>query len=212
MGTIRRTDPDRAHLTAKAKTPVDAADPTQKPLLEAGLDTLAFDADLGATWTEASRSFALDPVTVEIGGIAKASAHLALANVPRGVFAPDPQQVAAMTARIEAGPLDITLQDTGGVDMLVEQEARKKNISADDARRAIVASIKASIAATTSGNPDAVAILDALAHFVESPKGTLTVRLTPRAKAPLLQLIQLAKTQPLDALAQFQVEISPAPR
>jgi hypothetical protein len=68
--------PTQAHLVAKMVTPVDANDPTQKPLLDAGLDKLAVDFDLGAAWTEASGSFAVAPATIELGNLLKASASL----------------------------------------------------------------------------------------------------------------------------------------
>ena len=121
-----------------------------------------------------------------------------------------------MAAQIEAGTLDFTLRDAGGVGLLVAQYARTHGVSADDAKRAMVDAIKASSAPATTtnpvaANPDAAAITEALARFVDDPKGTLTIRLTPRAKAPALQLIQLVKTQPLDALAQFRVEVSTGP-
>ena len=205
--------PTKAHLIAKMTTPVDATDPTQKPLVAAGLDTLAIDGDLGAAWTETAKSFALDPVTIDIAGVAKASARVLLANVPRGVFSPNVQQAAAMAAQIEAGTLEVTLRDTGGVDLFVKQYARTQNVSADDARRAISDKIKASSASPTNStaNPDAVAIVDALARFVETPRQTLTLKLTPRAHVPALQLVQLLKTQPVDALAQFQVEVATGP-
>ena len=208
--------PTKAHLAARMASPVDAADPTQRSLVALGLNTLALDVDFGVAWTPASGDFVLDPVTVNIGGLANVSAHAALANVPRTAFSLNPQQAAAMAAQIQAGTLDVTLRDAGGVGLWVAQYARTHNVSADDAKRAIVEAIKASSAPTTTtnpaaANPDATAITEALARFVDDPRGTLTIRLTPRAKAPALQLIQLVKTQPLDALAQFRVEVSTGP-
>src|SRR5262249_6860630 len=43
--------PTQAHLAAKMAAPVDATDPAQRPLLDAGVDRLALDLDLGAAWT-----------------------------------------------------------------------------------------------------------------------------------------------------------------
>ena len=51
-------------------------------------NTTVIDADLGAAWTEASRSFALEPATLELGSLLNASARVSLANVPRQVFSP----------------------------------------------------------------------------------------------------------------------------
>jgi hypothetical protein len=208
--------PTRVHLNARMAGPVDANDPTQKALVALGLTTLALDVDFGVSWTPASGAFVLDPVTVNIGGLANVSAHAALANVPRTAFSLNPQLAATMAAQIQAGTLDVTLRDAGGVGLLVAQYARTHGVSADDAKHAMVEAIKASSAPTATTNPaavnpDATAITEALARFVDDPRGTLTIRLTPRAKAPALQLIQLVKTQPLDALAQFHVEVSTGP-
>jgi hypothetical protein len=199
--------PTRARLTAKMTIPVDATDPELKSFVTAGLDMAAIDFDLGGAWTEASHTFALDPVTLELGGVLKASARLSLANVPRGVFSLDPAQSAAMAAEIEAGPIELTVRDIGGVDLVVARNARTQNVSREAARRAIVENIDTR-AKTATASPDALAVADALAHFIENPQGTLIIKLTPLGRVPALQLIQLMETDPLVALAQFQVEVS----
>ena len=43
-----------------------------------------------------------------------------------------------------------------------------------------------------------MAIVEALARFIENPNGTLTLKLTPRGKVPVMPLIQALKTDPLD--------------
>ena len=55
---------------------------------------------------------------------------------------------------------------------------------------------------------NAMAIAGALTRFIESPRGTLTVKLTPKGKVPAMSLIEAIKTNPLTALARFQVEAS----
>jgi hypothetical protein len=199
--------PSRARLTAKLTAPIDGTD-ALKPLVAAGMDTAAIDFDLGAAWTEASRTFVLDPVTVELGGLLKASARVSFANVPRGVFSLNPQQATAMAAQIEAATIELALRDIGGVEVAVAQYARTQNVTRDTARRTIVENIKASNATTTTPNPDAAAIVGALADFIETPRGTLTLKLTPRGKVPAMQLIQAMRTDPFAALAQFQVDAS----
>jgi hypothetical protein len=135
--------PSMAHLTAKVSGPVDATDPSQTALVAAGIDTLAFNIDLDAAWTEASRTFALDLGTAEVGGLLKASARIALANVPREVFSVNPVQAATVAAQIEAGTMEIMLRDIGGVDLAVAQYDRIQNVRPDEARRAIVDNIRA---------------------------------------------------------------------
>jgi hypothetical protein len=161
--------PSKLRLALKMAAPLDASDPGQMVLVAAGLDKAAIDLDLGAAWTEASRAFALEPVTLDLGGIAKASARVSLANVPRGVFSPNAVQAAAMAGQIEAGTIELTLRDTGGIDLAVAQQARAQNISRDAARRALVEGIRSSSEQAAAANPDAVATVEALARFCREP-------------------------------------------
>jgi len=200
--------PSKARLIAKMTAPIDVADPALKPLVAAGINSAAINVDFGAAWTEGARTFALEPVKLELGGVLAASARVSLANVPREVFSTNPLQAAVMAAQIEAGTVEITLRDIGGVDLLVAQFARTQNLDPAAARRAVIESIKANGAAMARTNPDANAIADALVAFVENPRGTLTVKLTPRGKVPAMQLVPALQSNPLAALAWFQVEAS----
>jgi hypothetical protein len=200
--------PSKARLTAKLTMPVDAADPSMKALVAAGLDTLAADGDIGAEWTEAARSFVVDVPKLEIGGLVKASARIALANVPRQVFSANAVQAIGAAAQIEAGALELTFRDTGAVDLAITQFARSQNISRDAARRAILDSIEVDRQAIGGASAEVGTVFAALSRFVETPGQTLIIKLTPRAKVPALQLVQLLKTDQLIALAQFRIEAS----
>jgi hypothetical protein len=200
--------PTQAHLVAKMAAPVDATDPELQPLLAAGLNRLAIDLDLGAAWTETSESFALSPATVDIGNLLKASAGISLAHVPRGVFSLNPTQAMGVAPEIEAGTLELNLHDAGALDLLVAQYAGAHNQSRDAARAAIIDNIKANGEQIASANPDGAAAVEAVTRFVETPGQTLVIKLTPRAKAPVLQLLQLLKTDPATAIAQFKIEAS----
>ncbi len=200
--------PSKARLTAKLTTPIDPTNPAAKPILAAGIDTVAIDLDLGAAWTEASRAFALEPVSLELGGLLKASARVSLANVPREAFSPNLAQATAMAAQIDAGTLEFVLRDMGAIDVAVAQYAGTQNLSREAARQAIVDNIKASSEQTGAANPDTAAVVAALTRFVETPGQTLIIKLTPLGKVPALQLMQLLKTDPLVALAQFRIEAS----
>jgi len=196
--------PSKARLTAKITTPVDATDPAMKQLIVAGLDQLSADGDIGAEWTEATRSFVVDVPKLEIGGLLKASARIALANVPRQVFSANAAQAIGASAQIEAGTIELTVRDLGSVDLGVAQYARTRNVSREDARKAIAQSITDTSTSVSAMEP----IRGALVSFVETPGQTLIIKLTPRAKVPALQLVQLLKTDPLIALAQFRIEAS----
>ncbi|MDB5575217.1 MAG: hypothetical protein JWR80_393 [Bradyrhizobium sp.] len=135
--------PSRLRLTAKMAAPVDATDPAQTPLVQAGIDMVVLDLDLGAAWTESSRAFVLEPVTIELGSLLKATARLSLASVPRGVFSVNPVQATSMAAQIEAGTLELSLRDLGSIDLALAQLAHAQDISRDAARRNVVDGIRA---------------------------------------------------------------------
>jgi hypothetical protein len=201
--------PSRARLTVKMTGPIDATDPDPfKMLVTAGKDQAAINFDLGATWTEGTRTFLLAPITAELGDVGTAAARISFSNVPREVFSINPLQAAVMAAQIEAGVMEIALRDIGGVDLVVAQYARTQNMTPDAARRAIIENIKTNGMTMSTTNPDAMAIAGAVTRFIENPRGTLTVKLTPKGKVPAMSLLEALKTNPLTALAKFQVEAS----
>lgn len=200
--------PSKLRLVAKMAAPLDAADPRQQALVAAGIDKMAVDADLGAVWTEASRAFALEPVKLDMAGLLNASAKVALANVPREAFSASAAEAMGAAAQIEAGTIELTIHDLGVIDLAIAHYARTQNVGRDAARNAILDSIKAQGDANGGASSDATALVTAISQFIETPGQTLVIKLTPRAKAPALQLMQLLKTDPQSALAQFKIEAS----
>ena len=191
--------PSKINLTSKMAFPTDQ---DLKPLLAAGMDTLALNADFGATWTEPSSTVVLAPANIDIANILKAQTRVTLANVPRAAFSSDPAQAA----QIEAGAIEFTLHDTGGVNLGIAEFARAQELDRDAARRAIVDLIKKQ--GEAASNPDAAAAIDAIVRFVETPGQTLVIKLTPLGKVPAMQLLDLLKSDPPTALMQFRIEAS----
>ena len=157
-----------------------------------------------------SAPFVLDAPKFEIGGLLNASARVSLANVPRQVFSANPAQAIGAATEIEAGAIELTVRDLGGIDVGVAQYARTQNVSREAARKTLVESIRSNAATAATNNPDAGTAAEALARFIETPGTTLTLKLTPRAKVPAMQLFQLFQTDPLIALSQFRIEVSTA--
>lgn len=207
-GQLVGSIPSRANLVVKMVTPTDPANPALQPLIMAGVDKLAIDLDLGAAWTESTGAFALAPATVDLGNLAKAQLRFALANVPRGLFTTDPVQAMGQLAQVETGALELSLRDSGVVDLVVAQFARMQNVSRDAARSAIVAMIRAQGEKIAASNLDARVAVDAFAGFVETSGQTLSIRLTPLGKLPVLQLMDVLDQEPIIALAQFRIEAS----
>ena len=201
--------PTRARAILKMSGPVDAGDPEPFNLLAgAGMTSASINVDLGAAWNEGTRAFALEPVTFEIGSVLTAAARASFSNVGRDMFSVNPLQAALNAAQAEAGPLEIALRDNGGVNLLVAQYARTQNVSREAARRALITQIRATAMQIASASPDAMAIAGAIARFIEVPGGTLTVKLVPRGKVAMMGLIDTLRTDPIAALARFQVDAS----
>lgn len=207
-GQLIGSIPSKANLVVKMVTPTDPTSPSQRALVIAGVDKLAIDLDLGAAWTESSGAFALAPATIDLGNLARAQARLALANVPRTVFTADPVQAMSQAGQIEAGAIELTLRDSGVVDLIVAQFSRIQNVSRDAARSAIVEMIRAQGEKMAASNLDAKAAADSLADFVATSGQTLTIKLTPLGKVPLVQLMDVLNSEPVVALAQFRIEAS----
>jgi len=199
--------PTRSRATLKMSGPVDSTDPEPFNLLaSAGMTSASLNVDLGAAWTEATRAFAVEPVTLEIGSVLTAAARASFTNVAREVFSINPLQAVIMAAQIEAGPLEIALRDNGGVDLMVAQHARTMRMSREDARRALATQVRVAAMQLGSASPDAMAIAGAIARFIEAPGGTLTVKFTPRGKVAMAELIDAIRSDPFAALARFQVD------
>lgn len=199
--------PTRLRATLKMSGPIDLADPDPfRMLAAAGMSSASVNVDLGAAWTESARSFALVPISVEIGGLMSASGQLTLANVAREAFSLNPLQAAIMAAQIEAGPVELMLRDSGALDLAINEFARTQGIPRDAARMAIVEAIRENAMKMATINPDVMALAGAITRFIENPRGTLTIKLTPRGKVSAMQLIEAMKTGPVAALARFEVE------
>jgi hypothetical protein len=207
-GQLVGSIPSKANLVVKMVTPTDPTSPAQRSLVMAGVDKLAIDLDLGAAWTEQSGAFSLSPATIDLGNLAKAQARLALANVPREIFALDPAQVMGQAKQIDAGAIELSLRDNGVVDLVVAQFARIQNVSRDAARSAIVDMIRAQDEQIAASNLDIKPAVDALASFVETSGQTFTIKLTPLGKVPVMQLMNVLNSEPIVALAQFRIEAS----
>lgn len=199
--------PTKARVTVKMTGPVDMTDPDPfKMLALSGMNSASVDFDLGAAWNEGSRAFTLEPAALNIGNVGSATTRLSLANVQRETFSLNPLQAAIMAAQIEAGPIEVTVRDAGGIDLVIAQQARQQSISREEARRAIVDNIRESAMKMAAVNPDMMSVAGALTRFVENPRGTLTVKLTPRGRVGMMQMLEAMKTGPIAALARFQIE------
>ena len=180
-----------------------------KPLIAAGLDTLSIDGDLGAAWTEAARTFAARAREVRNRRPAESICARRRSPTCRGrYFRLNPLQAVATAAQIEAGTIELTLRDLGGVDIAVAQYARTQNVSRDAARQSVIDRHQRHAATDGRQQSRCGGGRGGAGALYRNPGTNADVKLTPRAKVPAMQLFQLLKTDPLIALAQFRIEAS----
>jgi hypothetical protein len=94
------------------------------------------------------------------------------------------------------------------VELILTDYANKEGLPRGAAREAVVANIQAMAAQMGAVNPDILAIAGALQSLVENPRGTVTIKLTPKGKIAVAELLDSAKDDPLAALARFQVDVA----
>jgi hypothetical protein len=58
----------------------------------------------------------------------------------------------------------------------------------------------------SQGNPDIKPIADAIARFIETPRGTLTIKVIPKGRILIQEVIEAATRDPMAALSQFRIE------
>lgn len=199
--------PTRARVTAKLSGPVDMSDePLFRMLAAAGHTSATIGLDLGAAWNEASRTMALAPATLELGNVFAATMQLSIRNVARDAFTVDPLKLMMAGAAVEAGPVELVVRDTGGLDLAAAQLARTQAVSLEAARRMMVDNVRQAAQPMAALHPDAIATAGAIARFIEAPRGTLTIRLTPRERVLLMPLIASLQQDPFAALARFRID------
>jgi hypothetical protein len=201
--------PTATRVTARISGPVEIADPEFVKLLAgAGITTATLNFDLGAAWSEATRTFALTPVSLEVGNLFSATARVSVGNVPREMFSIDPDQALLAAVQVQAGLFEFVLRDAGALELAIAQFANTQGLPLPLAKVVVIETVKQSAVQMAQGNPDIGPVADALARFIETPRGTLTIRVIPKGRVLIQQVIEAAKIDPAAALSQFRIEVT----
>jgi hypothetical protein len=199
--------PTNLRLSAKTTVPTNLADMGTGGMLSgAGMDELKTSVDLGVNWTEATQTLDISPAAIELVNAFAFTANLSIRNVPRSMFSTDTSMAMAAVDQLEAGPLQITLRDTGGLKTALAQYAKGKGLSEDDARKQVIDSLNDTAKAMAQSNPDALVIGEALVQFIETPGSTLTITVTPKGKVNLKQAFEAANGDPASTASLFTIE------
>ncbi len=199
--------PTNVRLSAKTSVPANLADAGTGGMLSgAGMDTLTTSIDLGVAWNEATQTLDISPAAIELVNSFAFTAKLSVRNVPRSMFSTDMSQAMAATDQLEAGPVELSLRDTGGLKAALTQYAKGKGLSEDDARKQIIDSVNDTAKSTAQSNPDALVVGQALVQFIEKPGSTLTITVTPKGNVKFKQAFEVANGDPASMTALFTVE------
>jgi hypothetical protein len=201
--------PSRLTFMAKLVTPIrpDEREPYFSDLAKAGVKELTSDINLTLSWNESTQTFTLAPLDLNVGNTAGFSAKARLNNVSRAMFTTEPASLMAAAVAVDVGPIELSLRDTGGVDMALREFGRMQGVSSDGARTMLAALITAQAAAFTQDNPDLQILADRLVEFLNNRGATLTISIEPKARVNLMQSIALAKADPIALLPQFKLDI-----
>jgi len=200
--------PSKINLKLKMTGPLEEKDGEPFTLLrDVGINEATADMDIGLAWNESEKKLVLTPGTFEIGKLFAVNAKMSLENVPRGLFTTNPQQAMMAALPIEYGAIEITGRDLGAVDLSIAQYARKQNVPTEQARSTLADEIRTKGRAAGNNDPVSGRLADAVANLIEKPNGTLALKITPRAKLPVMQFMELTKNDPATAFTLFDIDI-----
>jgi hypothetical protein len=199
--------PSTIRFTAKTTVPADLADMGVGGVLsDAGLATITTRVDIGVAWNEATQTLAITPALFEVENGFSFSADVAIRNVPRSMFSTNPAVAAMAVDEFEAGPIKISLRDTGAVRTALAQYAKTKSLSVEDARKEIIESIRTAVKSPGQSTQDAEALAAALVQFIQAPGSTLTISVNPKERVKFKQLFEKS-ADPAAITSQFAIEV-----
>ena len=147
-----------------------------------------------------TRVYSVSPVALEAGKLFALKASATLNSVPPELFSVDPETLMRAAQIVEAGTVEVSLQDLGMLDVAIAEFAKTQGMSPETARARMLESFSQNAAVIVEANPDVKPVVDAIARFVQTKGETLTIKLTPKGRVPLMQLIQMGSLDPLPAL------------
>jgi hypothetical protein len=171
-----------------------------RALAARGIPAITVSIDIGTGWTEATQTLALAPATLEISDFLAMSLKAQLGNMPREAFSADLMKAIASVALVEAGPIEVTLRDLGGVDQMAGELGRASGGGPEAGRILLAATLAQQAAVFTQRRPEVQPFFDALGGFVQRKGETMTITLTPKGSVGVLPLIDGARRDPLATL------------
>jgi hypothetical protein len=197
--------PTQARVTLAMTAPIDKNNPQLEAAVAAGITSAKLAYDMEAAWAEAGKTFSIMPLVLDIENMFHASAALSVGNVPRDIFSIDPAAFTAFSMGVEAGPIEFTLQDAGGLELAVSMFAQQQGLSATDARKAIIATANELAGQLVAQNGELKPVADAVVAFLGAPKGKLSIKLVPKTRTPVMALVAEGQVDPSAVMSRFNI-------
>jgi len=109
---------------------------------------------------------------------------------------------------VEAGPIELSLRDLGFVDVLAAEIAREKGAPPETGRALLLESATMKRQGLASPSPDVEKLFQAVDRFLQGKGETLTIKVTPKSRVGLMELIMAANASPDSLLASFNIEVT----
>jgi hypothetical protein len=202
--------PTRSRVTMKFAMPLSGLDnePFVRALTGSGVGSLDMFFDLGSDWTEATKTVKIEPGVMEMGRLFKLTLGGSLQNVVRDALSLDPMRSMGALFMIEPGPMQLRLTDLGIVDLLAAETARQRGVLPETGRSLLLESLAANKLQLASAGPEVEKLFQGLERFVQGKGETLTIKVTPRERVSLLEIIEASKLSPAAALAKLDIEVT----
>jgi hypothetical protein len=200
--------PSKARMTLKLSGPIDTGSGNEfaRYLVQSGITSVTANLDVGAGWTEASHTFVVTPLSLDVTDWFSANASVSLGDVTREIFTLDPTILSTQAMGLEVGIIEITVRDSGAIDRFLAQLAKDRNLSPDDARRSLLIDMDQAAQPLLSANPELRSVFSTAVKFMETSKGTFSVKVIPNGKIQIINLIAAMQDDPFTMLSSFKID------
>ena len=187
-----------AYLSTKIENLQISKSLIKQPLItvlldQLGMDSLTVNEDITLDWDKTKETLQLDPMKVELPGIAALSGIIGVNGIKQA-YLEYPEQAQAAMATAAILPSSLTLTDLGGMNEVINLAGGMSGMGPDQVRSFAEGQVQAMLSTFTK--PDfARMVADQVKAFLADPQ-SLKIALTPGAPVPVAQVIGAASTAP----------------
>jgi len=152
-----------------------------RELLGMGYKAIDVSWRIAAAWSEQAREIGFSEISFNGVDMGRLSAKAVFGGVGREAFDPDSMMAMVALFGATAKSFDLTFDNAGLVDRLIERQAREQNKSPEAMRRELAVAATAMVPAMLGPSDQTRALGQAIARFVAKP---VRLRISAKAKNP----------------------------